>query len=204
VQVREQAKAFLQKPEDHMQGLNLINSTNLDYFQPQHQAEMINLKAQFFAALGDGDAGVCRQPRGGQLPKRSALLPLVHGTYPSFLLLFYSPGFSQKDLTLSVLPCPAAHGMFSESLTLWPLCWEAWMAWGRFCDGQYDKTKEPHWLEFLATCYLQVRYTCTATLCCACYACRAPAAVPCCVRPAVPRCACPAAPALLCHRRTGC
>jgi hypothetical protein len=40
-----------------MQGLNLINSTNLDYFQPQHQAEMINLKAQFFAALGDGEAG---------------------------------------------------------------------------------------------------------------------------------------------------
>lgn len=60
LQVREQAKAFLQKPEDHMQGLNLINSTNLDYFQPQHQAEMINLKAQFFAALGDSDAGVLR------------------------------------------------------------------------------------------------------------------------------------------------
>jgi hypothetical protein len=40
-----------------MQGLNLINSTNLDYFQPQHQAEMINLKAQLFAALGDSDAG---------------------------------------------------------------------------------------------------------------------------------------------------
>ncbi|KAL4854024.1 Transcription-associated protein 1 [Chlorella vulgaris] len=84
VKVREQAKAFLQKSEDHMQGLNLINSTNLDYFQPQHQAEMINLKAQFFAALGDSDA---------------------------------------------------AHGMFSEALTLWPLCWEAWMAWGKFCDG---------------------------------------------------------------------
>ena len=59
LQVREQAKAFLQKPEDHMQGLNLINSTNLDYFQPQHQAEMINLKAQFFAALGDSEAGAC-------------------------------------------------------------------------------------------------------------------------------------------------
>ena len=57
VQVREQAKALLQRPEDHVQGLNLINSTNLDYFQPQHQAEMINLKAQFFAALGDGDTG---------------------------------------------------------------------------------------------------------------------------------------------------
>ena len=45
--------------------------------------------------------------------------------------------------------------MFSESLTLWPLCWEAWMAWGKFCDGMYDKSKETHWLEFLATCYLQ-------------------------------------------------
>lgn len=57
VQVREQAKAFLQKQEDHIQGLNLINSTNLDYFQPQHQAEMINLKAQFFSALGEKDTG---------------------------------------------------------------------------------------------------------------------------------------------------
>lgn len=55
--MREQAKAFLQKPDDHVQGLNLINSTNLDYFQPQHQAEMINLKAQFFGALGDSDTG---------------------------------------------------------------------------------------------------------------------------------------------------
>ena len=32
-----QAKAFLLKPEDHLHGLNLISSTNLDYFQPQHQ-----------------------------------------------------------------------------------------------------------------------------------------------------------------------
>jgi transformation/transcription domain-associated protein len=104
VKVREQAKALLQRPEDHVQGLNLINSTNLDYFQPQHQAEMINLKAQFFATLGDGDT---------------------------------------------------ANNMFSEALALWPLCWEAWMAWGKFCDTMYDKSKEAQWLEFLATCYLQ-------------------------------------------------
>jgi transformation/transcription domain-associated protein len=64
VQVREQAKAFLQKPEDHMQGLNLIHSTNLDYFQPQHQAEMINLKAQICATLGDSDAGMRRKLAG--------------------------------------------------------------------------------------------------------------------------------------------
>lgn len=31
------------------------------------------------------------------------------------------------------------------------------MAWGKFCDSMYDKSKEARWLEFLATCYLQVR-----------------------------------------------
>ena len=31
------------------------------------------------------------------------------------------------------------------------------MAWGRFCDTMHDKSKEGHWLEFLATCYLQAR-----------------------------------------------
>lgn len=51
---------------------------------------------------------------------------------------------------------PAANNMFSEALALWPLCWEAWMAWGKFCDTMYDKSKEAQWLEFLATCYLQV------------------------------------------------
>lgn len=30
------------------------------------------------------------------------------------------------------------------------------MAWGKFCDSMYDKSKEAQWLEFLATCYLQV------------------------------------------------
>ena len=133
-QVREQAKAFLQKPEDHVQGLNLINSTNLDYFQPQHQAEMINLKAQFCAALGDGDAGVCRS------------LCRIHTSHQYLA--------ATDRLPPALLN--AAHGLFSESLTLWPLCWEAWMAWGKFCDGMYEKSKEGQWLEFLATCYLQV------------------------------------------------
>ena len=139
-QVREQAKAFLQKSEDHVQGLNLINSTNLDYFQPQHQSEMINLKAQFCAALGDGDAGSClciRQADGMCVSS----LPRIPST------------INHLPLALS----NAAHGLFSESLTLWPLCWEAWMAWGKFCDGMYEKSKEGQWLEFLATCYLQVR-----------------------------------------------
>ncbi len=36
-------------------GLHLVNSTNLDYFQPQHQAELFRLKGQFMQALGERD-----------------------------------------------------------------------------------------------------------------------------------------------------
>ena len=57
VKVLEQAKAYLLKPDEHLHGLNLINSTNLDYFQSQHQAEMLSLKAQFLHKLGEDDAG---------------------------------------------------------------------------------------------------------------------------------------------------
>ena len=141
--MREQAKALLQKPEDHVQGLNLINSTNGSYFQPQHQAEMINLKAQFFATLGDGDAG-----------KVFALLPSQDCGVRQTL----ERGQASRCLSsIFTRPYSAANNMFSEALALWPLCWEAWMAWGKFCDAMYDKSKESQWLEFLATCYLQVQ-----------------------------------------------
>ena len=55
VKVQEQAKAYLLRPEEHIHGLNLINSTNLDYFAAPHQAEMMNLKAQFLQARGEKD-----------------------------------------------------------------------------------------------------------------------------------------------------
>ena len=57
VKVQEQAKAYMLRPTQHLQGLNLINSTNMDYFQAPHQAEMICLKAQFLQLLNDQDAG---------------------------------------------------------------------------------------------------------------------------------------------------
>jgi len=56
VKVQEQGKAYLLQPHEYLHGLNLINSTNMDYFQPPHQAEMINLKAQFLHLLGDTEA----------------------------------------------------------------------------------------------------------------------------------------------------
>ena len=43
----EQAKAFLDLPDQLMAGLNLINQQDLCYFQPVHQAELFRLKGVF-------------------------------------------------------------------------------------------------------------------------------------------------------------
>ena len=125
IKVQEQAKAYMQKPSQYIQGLNLINSTNMDYFNPNHHAEMYALKGEFFHRLND----------------------------------------------------PEAHNTFSEALSLWPLCTEGWINWGKYCDTQYtmatqkeqkmqqeggDKAVDPSlqsqawtWLEYTATCYIQ-------------------------------------------------
>ena len=125
VKVQEQAKAYMQKPAQYVQGLNLINSTNMDYFNPNHHAEMFALKGEFLHLLND----------------------------------------------------PEAHNTFSEALSLWPLCTEGWINWGKYCDTQYtivtqkeqkmqkengDKPIDPAlqqqawtWLEYTATCYIQ-------------------------------------------------
>jgi len=57
VKVQEQARAYMLRPSEHVHGLNLINSTNLDYFQPAHHAEMMSLKGQFLHLLNDDSAG---------------------------------------------------------------------------------------------------------------------------------------------------
>lgn len=42
-----QAKAYLAQSGEQLTGLNLLNTTNLDYFNPQHQAEVFRLKGLF-------------------------------------------------------------------------------------------------------------------------------------------------------------
>ena len=44
VKIREQAKAYLDMPTDVIAGLNLLNTTNLDYFRSTHQSEIFRLK----------------------------------------------------------------------------------------------------------------------------------------------------------------
>ncbi|WIA37453.1 hypothetical protein OEZ86_014371 [Tetradesmus obliquus] len=55
VKIKEQARAYLALPLDLRAGLNMLNTTNLDYFAAHHQAEIFRLKALFMAEPGMGD-----------------------------------------------------------------------------------------------------------------------------------------------------
>jgi len=56
VKIKEQAKAYLAGGEETITGLNLITTTNLEYFTPEHQSEIFRLKGLFHQALGEHGA----------------------------------------------------------------------------------------------------------------------------------------------------
>ncbi|XP_010526797.1 PREDICTED: transformation/transcription domain-associated protein-like [Tarenaya hassleriana] len=53
VKIREQAKAYLEMKGELASGLNLINSTNLEYFPLKNKAEIFRLKGDFHLKLND-------------------------------------------------------------------------------------------------------------------------------------------------------
>lgn len=53
VKIREQAKAYLEMKGELTGGLNLINSTNLEYFPVKHKAEIFRLRGDFLLKLND-------------------------------------------------------------------------------------------------------------------------------------------------------
>ncbi|KAJ7953120.1 Transformation/transcription domain-associated protein [Quillaja saponaria] len=55
VKIREQAKAYLEMKGELTNGLNLINSTNLEYFPAKHKAEIFRLKGDFLLKLNDSE-----------------------------------------------------------------------------------------------------------------------------------------------------
>ncbi|CAL2274022.1 unnamed protein product [Prunus armeniaca] len=55
VKIREQAKAYLEMKGELASGLNLINSTNLEYFPVKHKAEIFRLKGDFLLKLNDSE-----------------------------------------------------------------------------------------------------------------------------------------------------
>ncbi|KAJ7563398.1 hypothetical protein O6H91_03G108600 [Diphasiastrum complanatum] len=55
VKIREQAKAYLEMKGELIHGLNLINATNLEYFQVQHKAELFRLKGEFLQKMNDSE-----------------------------------------------------------------------------------------------------------------------------------------------------
>uniref|UniRef100_A0A2P2JR38 Uncharacterized protein MANES_01G145600 n=1 Tax=Rhizophora mucronata TaxID=61149 RepID=A0A2P2JR38_RHIMU len=55
VKISEQAKAYLEMKGELTNGLNLIKSTNLEYFHVKHKAEIFRLKGDFLLKLNDSD-----------------------------------------------------------------------------------------------------------------------------------------------------
>ncbi|KAL6959953.1 non-specific serine,threonine protein kinase [Sarracenia purpurea var. burkii] len=53
VKIREQAKAYLEMKGELTNGLNLIESTNLEYFPVKHKAEIFRLKGDFLLKMND-------------------------------------------------------------------------------------------------------------------------------------------------------
>ncbi|CAL0331914.1 unnamed protein product [Lupinus luteus] len=53
VKIIEQAKAYLETKGEVTTGLNLINSTNLEYFPAKHKGEIFRLKGDFLLKLND-------------------------------------------------------------------------------------------------------------------------------------------------------
>lgn len=54
--IREQAQAYLEMKGELTSGLNLINSTNLDYFPVKHKAEIHRLKGDFLLKLNESES----------------------------------------------------------------------------------------------------------------------------------------------------
>eukprot|EP00898_Chlorokybus_atmophyticus_P003741 jgi/Chlat1/4368/Chrsp29S04524 len=56
VKIREQAKAYLDMKGELISGINLINTTNLEYFPQECKSEMFRIKGEFLRRMGDSDA----------------------------------------------------------------------------------------------------------------------------------------------------
>ncbi|GAO18530.1 hypothetical protein UVI_02054720 [Ustilaginoidea virens] len=55
LKLREQAKCHYENPEELSSGLDVINNTNLNYFNPQQKAEFYTLKGMFLEKLNQKD-----------------------------------------------------------------------------------------------------------------------------------------------------
>lgn len=55
VKIREQAKAYLEMKGELTSGINLINSTNLEYFPVKNKAEIFRLKGDFLVKMNDSE-----------------------------------------------------------------------------------------------------------------------------------------------------
>ncbi len=158
VKIREQAKAYLDMPLDLNAGLNMLNTTNLDYFGQHHQAEIFRLKGLFLQVRCHVCAGLHHQavlllwltsdlawqccysapaPEDGYhvaLLADHTMLLVQLLEQQSLLVLNANPPMNLQELKES----DQANAALSTSLMLWRQCPDTWTSWGQYCDAMFE------------------------------------------------------------------
>lgn len=86
--IREQAQAYLEMKGELTSGLNLINSTNLDYFPVKHKAEIHRLKGDFLLKLNDSESANLQYSNAISLFKNLPKGWISWGNYCDMVLFF--------------------------------------------------------------------------------------------------------------------
>uniref|UniRef100_A0A6N2N3S4 Non-specific serine/threonine protein kinase n=1 Tax=Salix viminalis TaxID=40686 RepID=A0A6N2N3S4_SALVM len=128
VKIREQALAYLEMKGELTSGLNLINSTNLEYFPVKHKAEIFRLRGDFFFKRKDSEDANMAYSNAISLFKNLPKGWISWGNY--------------CDMVYVIM-------LIWRSANLLPVtdCYLAFQA--------YRETQEEIWLEYAVSCFLQ-------------------------------------------------
>lgn len=112
-------------------GLNLINSTNLEYFQVKHKAEIFRLKGDFLLKLGDSEGANIAYSNAISIFKNLPKGWISWGNYCDLVIILSSFSWCQYYAQL--------HSILTYYLIL----------------QAYKDSNEEIWLEYAVSCFLQ-------------------------------------------------
>ena len=87
--IREQAQAYLEMKGELTSGINLINSTNLEYFPVKHKAEIFRLRGDFLLKLNDSEGANLAYSNAITLFKNLPKGWISWGNYCDMVTIFY-------------------------------------------------------------------------------------------------------------------
>lgn len=135
MKIREQAKAYLEMKNELVSGVNLLNSTNLEYFPVQHKAEIFRLKGEFLQKTNDNDTANQMFSTAISLHKH---LPKGWISWGNHCDKVRSDQFKLHSFPQYRLISSPVHAFLQSP-----------------CNQVYKETGEEIWLEYAVSCFLQ-------------------------------------------------